>query len=173
VGLGLDRAGRPERGRVTGQFFFTTIAALALSTAGFATLVTALRHEGRWNRVSLWRLRAIVGESLTITVVAVLPLPLYYALGGDEAGVIRIMSGVLAAKFAFAIWRALSERREWSTRFTVQAVILLAIQLFVQLANVWVASLPLLMLGLLAWLTFPIQLLFAIIRDFQPPVDGD
>lgn len=173
MGLGLDRAGRPERGRVTGQFFFTTIAALALSTAGFATLVTALRHEGRWNRVSLWRLRAIVGESLTITVVAVLPLPLYYALAGDEAGVIRIMSGVLAAKFAFAIWRALSERREWSTRFTVQAVVLLAIQLFVQLANVWVASLPLLMLGLLAWLTFPIQLLFAIIRDFQPPVDGD
>jgi hypothetical protein len=52
-------------------------------------------------------------------------------------------------------------------------VILLAIQLLVQLANVWVASLPLLMLGLLAWLTFPIQLLFAIIRDFQPPVDGD
>jgi anti-sigma-K factor RskA len=81
---------------VTGQFFFTTIAALALSTAGFASLVTALRHEGRWSRVSLWRLRAIVGESLTITIVAILPLPLYYALDGDEAAVIRITSGVLA-----------------------------------------------------------------------------
>jgi hypothetical protein len=52
-------------------------------------------------------------------------------------------------------------------------VVLLAIQLFAQLANMWVASLPLLMFGLLAWLTFPIQLLFAIIRDFQPPVDGE
>ena len=158
---------------MTGQFFFTAIAALALSTAGFASLATALRREGRWSRVSLWRLRSIVGESLTITIVAVLPLPLYYALGGDEAAVIRITSGALALKFAFAIWRAVSERREWGTRFTVQAVILLAIQLFAQLANVWVASLPVLMLGLLAWLTFPIQLLFAIIRDFQPPVDGD
>ena len=158
---------------MTGQFFFTTIAALALSTAGFASLVTALRHQGRWSRVSLWRLRAIVGESLTLTVVAVLPLPLYYALGGDEAAVIRITSGVLVIKFAFAIWRALSERAEWGTRFTVQAVILVAIQLVAQLANLWVASLPLLMFGLLAWLTFPIQLLFAIIRDFQPPVDGE
>ncbi len=157
---------------MTGQFFFTTIAALALSTAGFATLVTALRREGRWSRVSLWRLRAIVGESLTITVVAILPLPFYYALGGDEAAVIRITSGVLVAKFAFAIWRAVSER-EWGTRYTVQAVILLSIQLIAQLANVWAASLPVLMLGLLAWLTFPIQLLFAIIRDFQPPIDGD
>jgi hypothetical protein len=158
---------------VTGQFFFTTIAALALSTAGFATLVTSLRRGGRWSRVSLWRLRSIVGESLTITVVAILPLPLYSALGGDEAAVIRITSGVLVIKFAFAIWRALSERGEWGTRFTVQAVVLLAIQLFAQLANVWVASLPLLKFGLLAWLAFPIQLLFAIIRDFQPPVDGD
>src|SRR6266581_2492686 len=130
---------------MTGQFFFTTIAALALSTAGFATLVTALRREGRWSRVSLWRLRAIVGESLTITVVAILPLPFYYALGGDEAAVIQITSGVVVAKFAFAIWRAVSERREWGTRYTVQAVILLSIQLIAQLVNVWVASLPVLM----------------------------
>ena len=78
---------------MTGQFFFTTIAALGLSTAGFASLVTALRREGRWSRISLWRLRAIVGESLTITIVAILPLPLYYAVGGDEALVIRIISG--------------------------------------------------------------------------------
>jgi hypothetical protein len=155
---------------VTGQFFFTTIAALALSTAGFASLVTALRHEGRWSKISLWRLRAIVGESLTITVVAVLPLPLYYALAGDEAAVIRIISGVVAVKFAFAIWRALAERAEWGTRYTTQAVILLTIQLLAQAINVGFGSLAVLMFGLLAWLTFPIQLLFAIIRDFQPPV---
>jgi len=157
---------------VTGQFFFTTIAALALSTAGFTSLVTALRHEGRWSRTSLWRLRAIVSESLTITVVAVLPLPIYYAASGDESLVIRIMSGILALKFAIAIRRAFGERSQWGTRYVVQAVALLAIQLAAQLVNVWLGSLALLMFGLLAWLTFPIQLLFAIIRDFQPPVDG-
>ena len=157
---------------MTGQFFFTTIAALALSIAGFASLVTALRHEGRWSRVSLWRLRAIVGESLLITIVAVLPLPIYYAVGGDEAVVIRGISALLALRFAVSIRRALIERREWGTRYAVQAVLLLGVQLVAQLANLWLASLALLMFGLLAWLAFPIQLLFAIIRDFQPPVDG-
>lgn len=158
---------------MNGQFFFTTVAALALSTAGFASLVAALRHEGRWSRVSLWRLRRIVGESLTITVVAVLPLPAYYALGGDEPLTIRIISGVLAAKFIQALGGAFAERGEWGARFAVQALVLLMIQLAAQVVNLWLASLALLMFGLLAWLTFPIQLLFAVIRDFQPPVDGE
>ncbi|TME29226.1 MAG: hypothetical protein E6I64_01230 [Chloroflexi bacterium] len=156
---------------MTGQFFFTTIAALGLSTAGFASLVTALRREGRWSRISLWRLRAIVGESLTITIVAILPLPIYYAVGGDEALVIRIISGVLALKFAFSIVRTIPERREWGTRYVAQAVALIAIQLVAQVANLRLASLALLMFGLLLWLAYPVQLLFAVIRDFQPPVD--
>jgi hypothetical protein len=157
---------------VTGQFFFTTVAALALSTAGFASLVTALRHEGRWSRVSLWRLRAIVGESLLITIIAVLPLPIYYAVSGDEPVVIRSISALLVVRFALAIRRALIERGDWGTRYAVQAVMLLAAQLVAQLANLWLGSLALLMFGLLAWLSFPIQLLFTIIRDFQPPLDG-
>lgn len=79
----------PRRGSVpcpaaTGQFFFTTIAGLALSAAGFASLVTALRTDGLWSRTSLWRLRNIVGESLTIMVIAITPLPLHYARDGDE-----------------------------------------------------------------------------------------
>jgi len=156
---------------MTGQFFFTTIAALGLSTAGFASLVTALRREGRWSRISLWRLRAIVGESLTITIVAILPLPIYYAVGGDEALVIRIISGVLALKFAFSIVRTIPERREWGTLYVAQAVALIAIQLVAQIANLRLASLALLMFGLLLWLAYPVQLLFAVIRDFQPPVD--
>jgi hypothetical protein len=106
-------------------------------------------------------------------VVAILPLPIFYAAGGDERLTIRIISGLLAVKFVLAIWRSLRERGEWGTRFVVQAVLLLGIQLIAQLANVALESLALLMFGLLAWLTFPIQLLFAVIRDFQPPVEGE
>ena len=157
---------------MTGQFFFTTVAGLALSTAGFVSLVTALRRQGHWSKVELWRLRGIVGESLLITLVALLPLPIFYAVGGDEGTVFRIMSGVIALKFAFAIITALRERREWGTRYTVQAVLLVGIQLAAQVANLWLASLPLLMFGLLLWFSFPIQLLFATIRDFEPPVEG-
>ena len=102
-----------------------------------------------------------------------LPLPLYYAVGGDERTVFRIMSGVIAIKFGFAIVTSVRERAEWGTRYTVQAVVLVGLQLAAQVANLWLASLPLLMFGLLLWFSFPIQLLFAVIRDFQPPVDGD
>lgn len=158
---------------MTGQFFFTTVAALALSTAGFASLVTALRGEGRWSRTSLWRLRAIVGESLTITVVAMLPLPVFYATGADESITIRLLSAALAVKFALAIRSSFGERGEWGRRFAIRAMTLLLIQLAAQALNLWLASLPLLMFGLLAWLSFPIQLLFAVIRDFQPPIDGE
>jgi hypothetical protein len=158
---------------MTGQFFFTTVATLALSTAGFVSLVTAFRGQGRWSKTTLWRLRGIVGESLIITLVAMLPLPIYYAVGGDERTVFRVMSGVIAVKFAFAIVTALRERRVWGTRYTVQAVVLVGLQLAAQAVNVALASLPLLMFGLLLWFSFPIQLLFAVIRDFQPPVDGD
>lgn len=157
---------------MTGQFFFTTVAALALSTAGFVSLVTALRRQGHWSKTELWRLRAIVSESLTITLVAMLPLPVYYAAGGNEALTFRIVSGALALKFVFAIRSAIAERGAWGRRYAVQAVVLLGIQLAAQAANVVLASLPLLMFGLLAWFSFPVQLLFAVIRDFQPPVEG-
>jgi hypothetical protein len=158
---------------MTGQFFFTTVAGLALSVAGFASLVTALRREGRWSRTSLWRLRAIVGESLTITVVAMLPLPIYYAVGGDEPLTIRVMSAAVALKFLLAAWRTIGERHQWGRTYFVQALLLVGIQAGAQLANLWLAWIALLMFGLLAWLSYPIQLLFAIIRDFQPPVDGE
>ena len=158
---------------MTGQFFFTTVAALALSTAAFVSLVTALRGQGRWSKTALWRLRRIVGESLLITLVAMLPLPIYYSVDGDERVTFRIMSGIIAVKLAFAIVSSVRERTEWGTRYTALAVVLVGLQLAAQVANLWLATLPLLMFGLLLWFSFPIQLLFAVLRDFQPPVDGD
>jgi hypothetical protein len=158
---------------MTGQFFFTTVAGLALSLAGFSTIVTALRDNGRWSTTWVWRLRVIVGESLTITVVAMLPLPIFYATGGDEPLTIRLISAILAGKFLIAIWKTLREETHWGRRYVVQAVVTLAIQAGAQLVNLYVGSLALLMVGVLAWLYFPIQLLFRIIDEFQPPTEGD
>jgi hypothetical protein len=42
-----------------------------------------------------------------------------------------------------------------------------------QVVNVYVASLGLLMFGLLVWLGFPLQLFMRVIRDFRPPVHED
>lgn len=158
---------------MTGQFFFTTVAGLALSLAGFASIVTALRDNGRWSKAWVWRLRIIVGESLTITVVAMLPLPIYYATGGNESLTIKLISAILVGKFLLAIWTTLRRETYWGRRFVVQAVALLAIQAGAQAVNLSVGWLALLMFGLLAWLTFPIQLLVRIIDEFQPPTEDE
>lgn len=158
---------------MTGQFYFTTLAGIALSVAGFASLITALRGDGHWSSTDLWRLRNILSESLTIVVFAVVPFPIFYAAGGDEALTIRIVSGLIALNFARRIWGTFGERQEWGGRYVAQVVVIVGTQTVGHIANIWLASLPLLMVGLLAWLIFPIQLFLRVIRDFHPPAAGD
>ncbi|HSW95952.1 MAG TPA: hypothetical protein VLI88_07315, partial [Patescibacteria group bacterium] len=98
---------------MTDQFYFTTVAGIALSAAGFAGLVTALRGDGRWSKTELWRLRYIVQSALTIVVVSLLPEPIYRGVGGDEPLTIRVMSTVMALLLTSRIPWAIAERREW------------------------------------------------------------
>ncbi|MDP9274614.1 MAG: hypothetical protein M3O99_03325 [Chloroflexota bacterium] len=156
---------------MTDQFYFTTLAGLALSVAGFAGLVTALRRDSRWSRTELWRLRNIVRSSLTIVVFGLIPQPIYRAVGGDEQLTIRIVSALLVVAFADSIRRAFAERHQWGAGHARSAVVIVGAQLVVQLANVLVASLPLLLFGLMLWLIFPMQLFLRVIRDFQPPTE--
>jgi hypothetical protein len=158
---------------VTDQFYFVTIAGIALSAAGFAGLVTALRGDGQhWSRTELWRLRNIVQSSLAIVVVSLLPVPIYRGVGGDEPLVVRIMSALLVLILGSRIPGVIAERREWPG-LAREAGLIVGVQLLVQLINVYVASLALLMFGLLAWLIFPLQLFMRVIRDFRPPVQED
>lgn len=157
---------------MTGQFYFTTLAAIALSVAGFASLVAALRSDGRWSQDDLWRLRSIVRESLTAVVLSVLPLPIYYAVGGEEPLTIRVASGLIVANFAYAIWGIWRQRKDWKDAAWIRrAIVLVGLQLLLQLANVWLASLPLLMFGLLGILVHPMQLFLRVLADFRPPLD--
>lgn len=158
---------------MTDQFYFTAIAGIALSVAGFSGLVTALRQDGRWSRADLWRLRSIVRTSLIIVVFGLIPQPIYRAVGGDEELTIRIVSALLVVFFADAIRRALPERGEWGSGWIRSAFLIVGAQLVLQLANVLVASLPLLMFGLLLMLSFPMELFLRVIRDFQPPTGNE
>jgi len=157
---------------VTDQFYFATLAGIALSAAGFAGLVTALRGEGQWTRTELWRLRNIVRSSLAIVAVSLLPVPLYRGVGGDEMLVIRVMSALLVVIFSFELRRAFAENKEWPG-LAREAGPIVGAQLLVQVINVYLASLALLMLGLVAWLMFPLQLFMRVIRDFRPPTRED
>ena len=154
------------------QFYFTAIAGLALSVAGFAGLVTALRRDSRWSRTELWRLRNIVRSSLMIVVFGLIPQPIYRAVGGDEQVTIRIVSALLVVVCADNIRRAFAERHQWGVGWFRSSLVITPAQLLVQLANVLVASLPLLLFSYLLWLIFPMQLFLRVIRDFQPPT-GD
>jgi hypothetical protein len=158
---------------MTDQFYFTAIAGIALSVAGFAGLVTALRQDGRWSRADLWRLRNIVRTSLMIVVFGLIPQPIYRAVGGDEQLTIRIVSALLVVFFADAIRRVLPERDDWGGNWLRSTLVIVGAQLVVQLANVLVASLPVLMFGLLMLLAFPMQLFLRVIRDFQPPIEDE
>ena len=152
---------------MTDQFYFTTIAGIALSAAGFAGLVTALRGDGRWSKTELWRLRSLVRSSLTLVVVSLLPEPIYRAVG-DEPLTIRIMSAGIALLLANFIRRAIAERREWPG-FAREAGLIVGGQLVIQLVNIYLASLALLMLGLVGLLLGTLQLFMRVIRDFRPP----
>jgi len=156
---------------MTDQFYFTTIAGLALSVAGFAGLVTALRRDGRWSRTDLWRLRNIVRSSLTIVVFGLIPQPIYRAVGGDEQLTIRIVSALLVVVVADSMRRAFAERHQWGAGWFRSAVVITSAELVVLLGNVLVASLPLLLFVFVLWLMFPMQLFLRVIRDFQPPTE--
>jgi hypothetical protein len=152
---------------VTDQFYFLTLAGLGLSVAGFAGLVTALRGDGRWSRVDLWRLRNIIGTSLMFVFVALLPVPIFRAVG-DERLTISIMSAVVALIFTNGVIRAFREDSEWPG-YARQAAIILGPQVALMLFNVFLGSIALLMFGLLSVLLYPVQLFIRVIRDFQPP----
>lgn len=152
---------------MTDQFYFTTIAGIALSAAGFAGLVTALRGDGRWSKTELWRLRNLVQSALTLVVVSLLPEPIYRAVG-DEPLTIRVMSAAIALLLANAIRRVMAERREWPG-FAREAGLIVGGQLVIQLVNIYLASLALLMLGLVGLLLGTLQLFMRVIRDFRPP----
>lgn len=77
------------------QFFSHSVAGLALSVAGFAGWVSALRGRDQgWTRTELWWLRTIARLSFLLVFLALLPWP-RYALTGDEALGIRIVSALL------------------------------------------------------------------------------
>lgn len=86
------------------QPFFTTIAGLAVSLAGFGAVIGWLRDDpSEWDPINLWRVKTIVRHAFTIAFICLALVPVY-SLTRDEAMTIRIVSAS-AALFAISdIW---------------------------------------------------------------------
>lgn len=88
-----------------GQPFFTTIAGLAISLAGFGSVIAWLRDDpSGWDPINLWRVKTIVRHALTIAFLCLSLVPIH-TFTQDDATTIRIGSAIVAW-FAFSdMWR--------------------------------------------------------------------
>jgi hypothetical protein len=155
---------------MTFQFFYLSIAGLALSVAGFAGLVTAFRHDDGWTRTSLWRVRNIVRLSISLVLIALLPFPVF-ALTNDEPIAIRVTAVALIAVLLYDLASAWRGRREWSEGSWVRAYLALgSLELLLHVLTFVFASPGLLMLSLIGRLEHPMHLFYNVISSFRPPI---
>lgn len=91
--------------------FFLTVAGLAMSFAGFAGLMNALRRRGEtWEPMELYQLRIIVAYAITTLFGSLLVVP-FVELFGQLAGVRSLGALMLIASSALGIGNMLSDLR--------------------------------------------------------------
>ena len=149
-----------------GQPFFTTVAGLSVSLAGFGAVIAWLRDDpSGWDPVNLWRVKTIVRHALTIAFLCLSLVPIH-TFTQDDATTIRIGSA-LGALFAVSdmwrvrrpdplVWDAVS----WRVFLATSGLLgLLAI------VNIFWASLGLLQVGILALLSSPAGIFSNFVRE--------
>ncbi len=152
-------------------FFFLSIAGLGMSVAGLAGLVSAFRRgEAAWDRVELWRLRAIARLSFTCVFLALVIFSIF-ALTGDQAIAIRLTSAGIAGLYVIEVIMALRDRLNWPRRAWIPGALLPdgAFGLF-NIVNVALGLTGLLEVGLLLRLIHPVNLFLLVLRSFEPPI---
>ena len=139
-----------------GQFFFTTVAGLSLSIAGFASLIAWLRDDPQtWDPINLWRVKAIVGEALTLVFLVLILIPIY-TFTDDIQITIRLGSVAFMLSIAYQmIVNRSPDPAIWTPRISwVLYMVSGGVYFLLHLANLWLASLGLLQLmALLAWIS--------------------
>jgi hypothetical protein len=148
-----------------GQFFFTTIAGLGVSLAGFAGLVGALRPGRSWDAVDRWRIRNIIQLGFLAALIALLPIPVF-TLTSDVDLTVRIASACLVvATLLEFVGVHRRDTEEWPSGASGYVAAGLALQVIPGLANVLLASLGLLEILLLVRLSHPANIFLRVVRD--------
>jgi hypothetical protein len=151
--------------------FFLSIAGISVSLAGFAALIAWLREDSSsWDPINLWRVQTIVRHALTLAFLTLALTPVY-SLTEDMETTIRAGSLFLILAHLYDLFKArdrdpvlwVPPSSWWVFIFTGAALIGL------QAVNLWVASLGLLQIGLLAFLTSPAGIFYNFVRELGAP----
>ena len=88
-----------------GQPFFTTIAGLSISLAGFGAVIAWLRDDpSGWDPVNLWRVKTIVRHALTIAFLCLSFVPIH-TFTQDDTLTIRLASVLIVLFEVSDMWR--------------------------------------------------------------------
>lgn len=148
-----------------GQFFFTTIAGLGISIAGFAGLMIALRPDHTWTAVDRWRVRNIIYLGFRVAFLALMPIPVF-AFTGDLALTIRIATVLVLAAIVIQWWQwAHEDSDEWPEGRRANLVALAVFGGGPNVANLWLASVGLFELILLLLLVHPANIFTVVVQE--------
>ena len=150
-----------------GQFFFTAIAGLSLSLAGFASLIAWLREDAQtWDPINLWRVKAIVREALTLVFLVLMLIPIF-TLTEDLQLTTRLGSVgfMLSIVFETVINRE-PDPTIWTPKTSWFIYMLGSVVYFaLHLVNLWWASLGLLQIMALLALVSPAGIFSNFVRE--------
>lgn len=158
---------------LTGQFFFLTLAGLALSIAGFAGLVGAFRQGDTWTKTAVWRLQNIVRLAFIAMFLCLTPV-IVFTLSGDEPFAIRATSLACVGAALYEIASVIRERAQWTSRSWIPVYLAIAsAELALHSYNVVAGSVGVLMIQLAVRIEHPAHLFYRVIASFRPPLAGE
>jgi hypothetical protein len=150
-----------------GQAFFTTMAGLSVSLAGFASLIAWLRDDsGTWDPINLWRVKTIVRQAFTVAFLALALVPIF-SLTQDLEATVRL--GAVGLLISIGIDVFINRNPDptiWIPRMSwTIAMAFSGIYAALQLVNISLASLGLLQLGFLLELASPAGIFSNFVRE--------
>ncbi|HEY5891264.1 MAG TPA: hypothetical protein VIW94_11285 [Acidimicrobiia bacterium] len=159
------------------QPFFTTIASLSVSLAGFGAVIGWLRDDpSGWDPINLWRVKTIVRHAFSIAFLCLALVPIY-SFSQSDATTIRVGSAFVFLLVVSDIWRVRRpDPAVWdalSLRIFVSTNGILAI---LAIGNIFWGSLGVLQFMVLWLLTSPAAIFGNFVREMgrssRPVAEG-
>ena len=145
-----------------GEFYFMAIGGLGITLAGFAGLIAVL--QGREGPVAAWRVRNIVAQGFSVTLIGFATVALY-GLIQDVTLTVRLASIVMVVTLA-ARWGESRPGPAWPNERRRRGYILGQLVVAIALAvNIALASVGYLQLMLLFLLFVPVGTFARSVRD--------